>query len=92
MVALPHRMDPETNRTRVERLVRQYAQNPPPEGPVEASVALREQLGIESLALVSMVVRLGDELGIDVVESGVEIGTAKTVGDLIRIADALSRS
>jgi acyl carrier protein len=83
-------MVPETSQARVERLVRQYAQNPPPEGSVGAAVSLREQLGIESLALVSLVVRLGDELGVDVVESGVEIGTAKTVGDLVRITEALS--
>ena len=53
---------------------------------------LREQLGIESLALVSLVVRLGDELGVDVVESGVELGGTKTVADLVKVADALSHS
>jgi hypothetical protein len=81
----------ETSQSRVERLVRMYAPTPPSAGALGSTLALREDLGIESLALVSLVVRLGDELGVDVVESGIEIGTAKTVGDLVRVADALSR-
>jgi acyl carrier protein len=81
----------ETNQSRVERLVRMYAQTLPAGDALASSLALREELGIESLALVSLVVRLGDELGVDVVESGIELGSAKTVGDLVRVADALSR-
>jgi len=92
VVALPRRMESETNQARVERLVRQYAQTVPGTGPLGPNLNLREQLGIESLALVSLVVRLGDELGVDIVESGVELGGAKTVADLVKVADALARS
>jgi hypothetical protein len=35
-------------------------------------------------------VRLGDELGVDVVELGVELGAVKTVADLIDVARVIS--
>jgi acyl carrier protein len=85
-------MDAETHEARVERLLLEYAQTLPSGRPLAASLDLREQLGIESLALVSLVLRLADELGADAIELGVEVGTVKTVGDLVGVAQALSRA
>ena len=82
----------ETNEARVDRLVRQYSQTVLDPRPLDAAVNLREDLGIESLALVSLIVRMGDELGVDVVDSGIELGAAKTVGDLVRVAHTLAGS
>jgi len=92
MVVLARPMGDETNEARVERLVLEYAQIIPDARPIPAGLALREQLGIESLALVSLVLRLADDLGVNVVELGVELGNVKTVGDLVGVAHELSSS
>ena len=72
------------------RLVTEYAQTRP-EGPLHAKLTLRGDLAIDSLALVSMTIRLGEEFGVDIVESGVELGQLETVGDLTAIAQKLSK-
>jgi hypothetical protein len=81
----------ETTEARVERLVLEYAQTVPTGSPLHAGLSLRDDLAIESLSLVSLTLRLGDELGVDVVELGVELGVVKTLGDLYRVAQTLSR-
>ncbi len=86
-----HAMREETNEARVERLVVEYAQSLPERRPLDARLSLRDDLAIESLSLVSLTVRLGDELGVDVLDSGVELGEVKTLGDLVNVAHALSR-
>ncbi len=82
-------MDEETGQSRVERLLLEYAQTIPKKRPLEAGLDLREELGLESLALVSLVLRMADELGVDAIELGVELGAVKTVGDLVGVAQAL---
>jgi hypothetical protein len=82
-------MDEETGQARVERLLLEYAQTIPEKRPLEAGLDLREELGLESLALVSLVLRMADELGVDAIELGVELGAVKTVGDLVGVAQAL---
>ena len=74
----------------VERLVLEYAQSVPSERPLRPSLSLRNDLAIESLALVSLALRLGGELGVDIVEQGVELGKLSTVGDLLDVARALT--
>lgn len=76
----------------VERLVREYAQGLAPERPLDAHLSLKNDLAIESLSLVSLTLRLGDELGVDVAEMGLELGDVKTLGDLQNIAITISRS
>lgn len=80
----------EAVEARVERLVLEYAQSAPSARPLAPGLSLQNDLAIESLSLVSLTVRLGDELGVDVVELGVELGGVKTVGDLIDVARTLS--
>jgi acyl carrier protein len=76
----------------VERLVREYAQGLAPGRPLDAHLSLKNDLAIESLSLVSLTLRLGDELGVDVAEMGLELGEVKTLGDLQNIALTISRS
>jgi len=75
---------------RVTRLVTEYAQARP-DGPLHAKLTLRGDLAIDSLALVSMTIRLGEEFGVDIVESGVELGQLETLGDLAAIAEKLQQ-
>ncbi len=84
-------MPEETTFDRVERIVLEYAQTVPSKRPLDARLTLREDLAIESLSLVSLTLRIGDELGVDVMEAGVELGAVKTLGDLIRMAEDLAR-
>ncbi len=75
----------------VDRLVREYAQGIVPGRALDAHLSLRNDLAIESLSLVSLTLRLGDELGVDVAEMGLELGEVKTLGDLQRVALTISR-
>ena len=82
----------ETLEARVERLVLEYAQILPSVRPLDPALSLREDLVIESLSLVSLTLQLGDELGVNVMDSGIELGELKTLGDLLAMARMLSRS
>jgi hypothetical protein len=52
---------------------------------------LQNDLAIESLSLVSLTLRLGDELGVDVVELGIELGGVRTIGDLVEMAKTFTQ-
>ena len=80
----------ETLEACVERLVLEYAQSVPVDLPLEPRLSLRNDLAIESLSLVSLALRLGGELGVDIVEQGVELGKLSTVGDLLDVARMLT--
>jgi acyl carrier protein len=82
----------EETAARVERLVREYAQGLPEGRALDGKLSLKNDLAIESLSLVSLTLRLGDELGVDVVEMGLELGDVKTLSDLVEIARTISRS
>jgi len=82
-------MGEESTSMRVERLVLEYAQSLPVERPLPARLSLHDDLAIESLSLLSLTLRLGDEIGVDVTESGLELGAVKTLGDLVQVAQAL---
>jgi acyl carrier protein len=74
----------------VTRLVLEYAQSVPAARPLDARLSLRKDLAIESLSLVSLALRLGDELGVDVPEMSLELGRLETLGDLVTMANTLS--
>jgi acyl carrier protein len=76
---------------RVEALVLEYSQNPPT-GALDPSASLRNDLGVDSLSLVSVAVRLGDDFGVDLVEWGADLGKLLTLGDLIALGHELARS
>jgi acyl carrier protein len=81
----------ETAEARVERLVCEYAEAVPAKRPLDARLSLRDDLAIESLSLVSLTLRMADELGVQLDELDLELGEVKTVGDLVRVAQTLSR-
>ena len=72
----------------VGRVLAEYAQKPLAV-PLDARLSLRDDLGVESLSLVSLLVRLGDELGVDASDDGLELGGLVTVGDLVAMAQRL---
>ena len=80
---------------KVTRLVLEYAQARPAEAsagaPLDGKLTLRGDLAIDSLALVSLTIRLGEELEVDVVESGLDFSQMETVGDLLAVAEKLNR-
>jgi acyl carrier protein len=75
---------------RIASLVLEYAQTPCAP-PLAATLSLQRDLTIDSLSLVSLVLRIGDEVGVDLVEAGVELGRLATVGDLVTLARSLVR-
>lgn len=85
-------MSSETAEARVERLISEYAESVPMERPLDTRLSLRDDLAIESLSLVSLTLRLADELGVNVEELDIELGDVKTLGDLVRVAQVLARA
>ena len=59
--------------------------------PLDAGLSLQNDLAIESLSLVSLALRLGDEFGVNVVDMGLELGAIKTFGDLLEVARTLKQ-
>jgi acyl carrier protein len=82
----------ETAEDRVERLVTEYAVNVPPTRPLDPGLSLKDDLAIESLTLVSLTLRLADELGVSVDDLDLELGEVKTIKDLVRVANTLAQA
>lgn len=76
---------------RVEALVLEYSHSPP-DGPLDRKASLRNDLGVDSLSLVSVAVALGDQFGIDLVEWGADLSKLETLADLIALGHALARA
>ena len=74
----------------VAALLLEYARTSPTP-PLEPSLSLRRDLAIDSLSLVSVTLRLGDEYGVDIVERGVDLSSLETIGDLKVLGHALAR-
>jgi len=72
-------------------LLREYAQKPVA-APLDPHLSLRDDLAIESLSLVSLVVRLGDKLGVDAADDSLDLASLRTVGDLVTLAHRLEGS
>jgi acyl carrier protein len=81
----------ETAEARVERLVTEYAISVPAARPLDPGLSLRDDLAIESLTLVSLTLRLADELGVSVDDLDLELGEVKTIKDLVRVAHTFAR-
>jgi acyl carrier protein len=75
---------------RVSRLVVEYALTLPAERPLRPALSLRKDLSIDSLSLVSLALRLGEEMKYDVAQMGVELGRLETLGDLVALGNAMS--
>ena len=88
-------MEDPSIEAKVSRLITEYAQAPTAgvsgAAFLDHRLILRGDLAIDSLALVSLTIRLGEEFNVDIVESGLEFGELKTVGDLVAIAQQLQK-
>jgi hypothetical protein len=73
----------------IPNLLSEYAQSAPPDGAWRSSLSLRGDLGIDSLSLVSLTLRLGDALAVEVVDERLELGGLQTVGDLFQLGRSL---
>jgi acyl carrier protein len=76
---------------RVAALVLEYSHRPLT-GSLDPKASLRNDLGVDSLSLVSVAVALGEELGVDLVEWGADLGKLVTLADLMALAHALARA
>ena len=82
---------PDAMETLVTELLLEHAQNVPPQRPFPKSLSIRKDLAVESLSLVAVTLRLGDELNVDVTEAGIDLGGLNTVGDLVTVAHGLAQ-
>ncbi len=80
---------PDTVETLVTELLLEHAQNVPSQRPFPGALSIRKDLAVESLSLVAVTLRLGEELNVDVLEAGIDFGGLDTVGDLVTIARGL---
>jgi acyl carrier protein len=75
-------------------LVLEYALHAPPERPLRAELSLRDEIGLDSFSLVSVMLRLGEELKVDLAEEasrlGIDLQQIATFGDLVRLGRAFS--
>ena len=74
---------------RVSGLLLEYVPEEGRERPITPTLSLRDDLAIDSLSLVALVLRVGDECGVDVVETGFNLSALLTVGDLFQLAQNL---
>lgn len=75
---------PSRFEARVTELVLEYAQTPAPL-PLAPTLSLRRDLSVDSLSLVALTLRLGDELEVDLTERGIDLSRLDTVGDLLSL-------
>ena len=76
---------------RISAVLVEYAQVAPTL-PLKPSLSLRDDLAIESLSLVSVILRLGEELGVDVVDSALDLSSLKNVSDIFALGRTLQNS
>jgi acyl carrier protein len=80
----------------IVRLVQEFALNAPAGQPLGPELSLRDEIGLDSFALVSLMLRLGEEFNVDFAEEsarlGVDLGQISTFGDLLRLGRALSET
>jgi acyl carrier protein len=78
----------------ITNLVLEYAMHAPPDRPLRPEFSLRDEIGLDSLALVSLMVRLGEEFEVDFVEEssrlGLNLHEIATFGDLVRLGRAVT--
>jgi len=82
---------PDMLETLVTELLLEHAQNVPPQRPFPRALSIRKDLAVESLSLVAVTLRLGEELNVDVLDANIEMGGLDTVGDLLTIARELAQ-
>jgi acyl carrier protein len=74
---------------RVSGILLEYVPEEAQQLPLSHALSLRDDLAIDSLSLVALVLRVGDECGVNVVDSGFNLSALLTVGDLFQLAQSL---
>lgn len=75
---------------RVASVLAEYVAVMPANRPLPAALSLRQDLALESLALVSVLIRLGNEFGIDIGDQEFDLASLETVGDLADLVEKLA--
>jgi acyl carrier protein len=75
------------NALRLEGLIREVMPRRFRELPLNDNANMHNELGIDSLGLMSLAFRVEEEFGIDVIVHAEEISTVFTVGELRRFVD-----
>jgi acyl carrier protein len=82
--------------SKITNLVLEYALHAPAERPLRPEFSLRDEIGLDSFSLVSLMLRLGEEFNIDLAEEsarlGIDLGAISTFGDLVRLGQAFSET
>jgi acyl carrier protein len=80
--------------SKITDLVLEYALHAPAERPLRPEFSLRDEIGLDSFSLVSLMLRLGEEFNVDLAEEssrvGINLEEIATFGDLIRLGRAFS--
>ena len=77
---------------RLANVLAEYVPVMPTNRPLAEELSLRQDLALDSLALVSVLVRLGDDFGTDVADHDFELAGIETVGDLHDLLKQLARA
>jgi len=79
---------------RMTDLVLEYAVRAPADRPLRADCSLRNEIGLDSFSLVSLVLRIGEEFDVDLGDetspSGMRVGRIVTFGDLVALGRAVA--
>ncbi len=78
--------------SKITSIVLEYAVHAPADRPLPPELSLRDEIGLDSFALVSLILRLGDEFNVDFLEEtsrlGVSLQEILTFGDLVKLGRA----
>ena len=79
-----------SNIDRVAGVLAEYAPVMPADRPLPGGLSLRRDLALDSLALVSVLLRLGNDFGIGVDDQEFDLAGLETVGDLGDLVEQLT--
>ena len=75
---------------RVASVLAEYAPVMPANRPLPGGLSLRQDLALDSLALVSVLIRLGNDFGVEVGDQDFDLAGLATVGDLVDLVERLA--
>ena len=75
---------------RVASVLAEYAPVMPANRPLPRGLSLRQDLALDSLALVSVLIRLGNDFGVEVEDQEFDFAGLGSVGDLVDLVGRLA--
>jgi len=86
----------ESVESKITDLVLEYALHAPTDRPLRPEFSLRDEIGLDSFSLVSLMLRLGEEFNVDLADEsarlGIDLGSIATFGDLVKLGQAFSET